>query len=175
MCSTAFREWPPQIGVNWAFWKATWPDSINGMSEPRTIVELDDENTALAYDAMRELRPHLASEQAFVEAVRIQRKEGYRLVASLDASGQVAAVAGFRHITNLYAGPHLYIDDLSTLPSARRQGHAGALLKWVDEEAGRLGCGEVHLDSGTHRHDAHRLYLTFGYVIPALHLSKRLS
>lgn len=144
------------------------------MSEPRTIVELDDENTALAYDTMRELRPHLTSEQAFVDAVRTQRKEGYRLVASLDAAGQVAAVAGFRPITNLYAGPHLYIDDLSTLPSARRQGHAGALLKWVDEEARRLGCGEVHLDSATHRHDAHRLYLMSGYVIPALHFSKRL-
>ncbi|MFI6095658.1 GNAT family N-acetyltransferase [Lentzea sp. NPDC051213] len=139
-----------------------------------TITELDDENTALAYDAVRELRPHLTSEQAFVEAVRTQRKEGYRLVASFDATGRVAAVAGFRHITNLYTGPHLYIDDLSTLPSARQQGHAGALLKWVDEEARRLGCGEVHLDSGTHRHDAHRLYLSSGYVIPAFHFGKRL-
>ena len=137
-----------------------------------TITELNDENTALAYTVMRELRPHLASTDEFVAAVRIQRKEGYRLVASLDASGQVAAVAGFRHMTNLYAGSHLYIDDLTTLSSARRQGHAGALLKWVDEEARRLGCAGVHLDSGTHRHDAHRLYLGSGYVIPAFHFSK---
>lgn len=121
---------------------------------------------------MRELRPHLTSADDFTSAVRIQRKEGYRLVASLDQAGRVAAVAGFRHVTNLYVGPHLYIDDLSTLPSARKQGHAGALLSWVDEEARRLGCAGVHLDSGTHRHDAHRLYLSSGYVIPALHFSK---
>jgi len=139
-----------------------------------TITELNDENTALAYEAMRELRPHLTSEDAFVAAVRTQRKEGYRLVASLDAAGQVAAVAGFRHLTNLYAGSHLYVDDLSTLPSARRQGHASALLSWVDDEARRLCCTGVHLDSGTQRHHAHRLYLGSGYVIPALHFSKAL-
>lgn len=136
------------------------------------IIELDDENTALAFDTMRELRPHLATSEDFVAAVRIQRKEGYRLVASLDAEGRVAAVAGFRPLTNLYAGSHLYIDDLTTLSTARRQGHAGALLRWVDEEARRLGCAGVHLDSGTHRHDAHRLYLGSGYVIPAFHFSK---
>lgn len=139
-----------------------------------TITELNDENTALAHEAMRELRPHLTSAVDFVAAVRIQRKEGYRLVASLDSGGRVAAVAGFRHLTNLYAGSHLYVDDLSTLPSARRQGHASALLNWVDEEARRLGCVAVHLDSGTPRHDAHRLYLGSGYVIPALHFSKAL-
>lgn len=145
---------------------------MRGVTEQHTIIELDDENTALAYDAMRELRPHLTSSEDFVSAVRIQRKEGYRLAASLDPAGGVAAVAGFRHVTNLYVGPHLYIDDLSTLPSARKQGHAGALLSWVDEEARRLGCAGVHLDSGTHRHDAHRLYLSSGYVIPALHFSR---
>ncbi|GAB2813334.1 GNAT family N-acetyltransferase [Lentzea nigeriaca] len=142
------------------------------MTEQHTIIELDDENTGLAYEAMRALRPHLTSEDAFVSAVRIQRKEGYRLIASLDSAGRVAAVAGFRQMTNLYAGSHLYVDDVSTLPSARKQGHAGALLRWVDEEARRLGCAGVHLDSGTHRHDAHRLYLGSGYVIPALHFSK---
>src|SRR5687768_974742 len=132
---------------NWASRKATSPWTISRV----TISELNDENTARAYDAMRALRPHLTSEEDFVSAVRIQRKEGYRLVASFDADGRVAAVAGFRHLTNLYAGSHLYIDDLSTLPSARRQGHAGALLSWVDEEARRLGCAGVHLDSGTPR------------------------
>jgi GNAT superfamily N-acetyltransferase len=141
------------------------------MTTPR-VAELDDENTAQAFEAMRELRPHLSSADEFVAAVRVQRKEGYRLVASFDSDGRVVAVAGFRPMTNLYAGSHLYIDDLSTLPSARRQGHASALLTWVDEEARRLGCGQVHLDSATHRHDAHRRYLSHGYVIPAFHFSK---
>ncbi|MDX8049838.1 GNAT family N-acetyltransferase [Lentzea sp. BCCO 10_0798] len=139
------------------------------------IAELDGADTALAFDAMRELRPHLTDVDEFVELVRAQRREGYRIAASFDADGRVVAVAGFRHMTNLYAGPHLYIDDLSTLPYARRQGHGAALLRWVDEEARRLGCAGVHLDSGTPRHDAHRLYLASGFVIPAFHFAKSLS
>jgi GNAT superfamily N-acetyltransferase len=139
-----------------------------------TIAELDGSETALAFDAMRELRPHLTDADEFVELVRAQRREGYRIAASFDADGRVVAVAGFRHMTNLYAGSHLYIDDLSTLPSARGQGHASALLRWVDEEARRLGCAGVHLDSGTPRHDAHRLYLASGFVIPAFHFAKSL-
>ncbi|ANZ43342.1 GNAT family N-acetyltransferase [Lentzea guizhouensis] len=143
------------------------------MTTPHTVAELDDENTALAFEAMRELRQHLTSADEFVAAVRVQRKEGYRLVASFDADGRVVAVAGFRPMTNLYVGFHLYIDDLSTLPSARRQGHGGALLRWVDDEARRLGCEQVHLDSGTHRHEAHSRYFSAGYVIPAFHFSKK--
>ncbi|MFD5826346.1 GNAT family N-acetyltransferase [Lentzea sp. NPDC060358] len=142
------------------------------MTQNSTVAELSGEDTALAFDALRALRPHLTSVEEFVELVRAQRREGYRIVASFDRAGRVAAVAGFRHTTNLHAGPHLYVDDLSTLPPARGQGHASALLRWVDEEARRLGCAGVHLDSGTQRHDAHRLYHRCGYAIPAFHFSK---
>ncbi|MET9230380.1 GNAT family N-acetyltransferase [Lentzea sp. NPDC003310] len=139
-----------------------------------TITELTGADTAQAFDVMRELRPRLTDADEFVELVRGQRREGYRLVVSLDDDGRAVACAGFRHMTNLYAGSHLYIDDLSTLPSARGRGHASALLRWVDDEARRLGCVGVHLDSGTPRHDAHRLYLASGFVIPAFHFAKSL-
>jgi hypothetical protein len=91
------HEWTVEIRPNWAFWEATSARTITGVTEQHTITELHDENTALAYDAMRELRPHLTSAEDFTSAVRIQRKEGYRLAASLDPAGRVAAVAGFRH------------------------------------------------------------------------------
>ncbi|WP_394619856.1 GNAT family N-acetyltransferase [Lentzea sp. JNUCC 0626] len=143
-------------------------------STTHAIAELDAGETAQAFEVMRELRPHLTDADEFVELVRAQRREGYRLVVSYDESGRVVSLAGFRHLTSLYAGSHLYIDDLSTLPSARGKGHAGALLRWVDDEARRLGCVGVHLDSGTARHDAHRLYLASGFVIPAFHFAKSL-
>jgi GNAT superfamily N-acetyltransferase len=136
------------------------------------VAELGDEQTEQAYPAMKELRPHLADVTEFVERVRRQRAEGYRLVGSFDADGSVVAVAGFRYGENLVSGRYIYVDDLVALPTARRQGHAGALLRWLDEEARRLDCAEIHLDSGTHRHDAHRRYLTSGYNIPALHFAK---
>jgi len=50
---------------------------------PDGIRELEPEETALAFEAMLELRPGMGSEAAFVERVnQVQRPEGYRLVAS---------------------------------------------------------------------------------------------
>lgn len=124
---------------------------------------------------MRELRTGLASEQAFVARVdQVQRPAGYRLIGCVtDDDGPAVAVAGFRLGDNLAWGRHLYIDDLSTLPAARGHGHAGRLLEWLRQEAIRLGCGQIHLDSGVgaNRQAAHRLYLNAGYRISSHHFS----
>jgi GNAT superfamily N-acetyltransferase len=140
-----------------------------GVIELRQVAELDDDSSHLAFPAMKELRAHLTDVAEFVERVCLLRVEGYRLVGAFDDSGSVVAVAGFRCGQNLALGRHLYVDDLSTVPTARRQGHASALLRWLDDEARRLGCVYVHLDSATHRHDAHRRYLSSGYTIEAFH------
>jgi GNAT superfamily N-acetyltransferase len=139
------------------------------------IRELDDTTAELGFPAMKELRPHLVDVADFVERIREQRAEGYRLIGSTDEDGTVVAVAGFRLGHCLAMGRNIYVDDLATLPAARRKGHAKALLSWIDEQAQRLGCELVHLDSNAHRHDAHRRYLTHGYDITAFHFVKRLS
>jgi GNAT superfamily N-acetyltransferase len=144
------------------------------MTETLRVAELGDDRTEFAYLAMKELRPRLADAAEFVERVRLQRAEGYRLVGSFDVDGSVVAVAGFRCGENLALGRHLYVDDLCTVPTARRRGHPTALLRWLDEEARRLGCDHIHLDSATHRHDAHRRYLSSGYLIEAFHFTKQI-
>lgn len=140
------------------------------------IVELLPPHTARAFEAMRELRPGLASEHEFVRQVdERQRPAGYRLIGSVpDDTAAAVGVAGFRVGNNLAWGHHLYIDDLSTLPTARQQGHARALLAWLHVEAARLGCVQVHLDSGvgTNRVSAHRLYFNSGYRISSHHFSR---
>lgn len=85
------------------------------------------------------------------------------------------AVAGFRVSENLGWGRHVYVDDLSTLPDARKQGHARQLLEWVHAEAARLGVGQVHLDSGVgpERAAAHGLYFTSGYRISCYHFHRQ--
>ena len=122
---------------------------------------------------MRPLRPRLAGRDAFVARVdEVQRPEGYRLVAAFEEADEAVAVAGFRLLHNLAWGTRaLYVDDLSTHPDARRRGHAGALLGWLRAEARRLGCDELHLDSGVgpERLDAHRLYFNGGMRIASYH------
>jgi GNAT superfamily N-acetyltransferase len=127
---------------------------------------------------MRELRPQFTDEEAFVHRVDdVQREEGYRLVGAFEEGHtDAAAVAGFRVGHMLAWGRFLYVDDLSTLPAARRRGHGRALLEWLAEEGRRLGCDQLHLDSGVgpDRFDAHRLYLNVGLGITSHHFARRL-
>lgn len=140
------------------------------------IRELRPEETHLAYPAALELRPHLSSLEAFVKQVnQEQRPEGYRLVGSFEEGIEdAAAIAGFRAGHMLSRGHYLYVDDLSTRAAFRRRGHAASLMQWLVGEACRLGCARLHLDSGVHRHDAHRLYLNQRMDITAYHFYKDL-
>ncbi|HWM64091.1 MAG TPA: GNAT family N-acetyltransferase [Solirubrobacterales bacterium] len=140
------------------------------------IRELLHPETRLGFGAMRALRTALADEDAFVQLVdEEQRPEGYRLVGVFEEGvPEAVAVAGFRAIHTLAWGHCLYVDDLSTLPTARRRGYGRDLLEWLLEEAKRLGCDQLHLDSGVgiDRADAHRLYLNAGLVIAAHHFAR---
>jgi GNAT superfamily N-acetyltransferase len=141
--------------------------------------EIVPPHTALAFPALQALRPHFADEAAFVERVDdVQRAEGYRLVGVFeDEPAHALAVAGFRVGHMLAWGRFLYVDDLSTLPDARRRGHGRQLLEWLAEEASRLGCEQLHLDSGVgpDRTDAHRLYFKTGLEITSHHFARRLQ
>jgi GNAT superfamily N-acetyltransferase len=136
------------------------------------IREIQPGEGALVAEVLHELRQHRHVEEipALVDA---QRAEGYRVVGSF-VDDTAVAVAGFRLSTNLALGRAIYIDDLVTLPRARGAGHARALLDWVAAEAVRLGCAYVHLDSATHRHPAHRLYLGASYDITSFHFVRSL-
>jgi len=123
---------------------------------------------------MRALRGHVEDQAEFVRRVNEeQRPEGYRLVGAFEG-GRCTAVAGFRELHTLAWGHVVYVDDLSTLPAARRRGQARALLEWAAAEAVRLGCQALHLDSGVeaNRLDAHRLYLNTGMRITSFHFAK---
>jgi GNAT superfamily N-acetyltransferase len=140
------------------------------------VRELLPPDTGLAFEAMRALRTHHADREAWVARVdELQRPEGYRLAAVFDGGVEAVAVAGFRPGHNLAWGRFIYIDDLSTLPAARGRGHGAALLDWIFEEGQRLGCDELHLDSGAipERWAAHRLYHRTGMNISAHHFVRQ--
>jgi GNAT superfamily N-acetyltransferase len=147
-----------------------------GAYDAPVIRELLPPNTGLGFDAMKALRTDLAEERSFVRRVDdLQRPEGYRLIGAFEqGTPDAIAVAGFRTGHSLAWGHYLYVDDLSTLPQARRRGHGRSLLGWMIDEGERLGCEQLHLDSGVglDRADAHRLYLNAGLVIASHHFAR---
>jgi GNAT superfamily N-acetyltransferase len=134
------------------------------------VRELFAGETMAAAEALLCLREDAGPAERLVARIdELQRPEGYRLVASFDETGQAVAAGGFRVGHNLAWGRFVYVDDLVTLPEARGRGNATALLRWILDEAVRLDCVQVHLDSGTERHAAHSLYLRVGMHISSHH------
>lgn len=140
------------------------------------IEQLDVDNDralTVCFSVFKFLRPHL-DEDGFIERVREQAREGYR-VAYIERNGEIIAAAGYRVITFLAWGKVLYIDDLITHPEQKRSGLGSALLDWLLAQGKRLGCNEAHLDTGHQRHDAHRLYLNKGFLLSCHHMSVKLE
>src|ERR1700687_4009587 len=79
------------------------------------------------HPVMRELRPHFAKPQKFIERVQRQQRDGY-LLAFLEAQGEVRAVAGYRFLESLFSGRFIYVDDLVTRDGDRPHGFGGKLF-----------------------------------------------
>ena len=136
--------------------------------EIRTVNSVEEIQSC--YQVLKQLRPHLTSEGAFVEQIQRQLAQGYKLVVCLKGE-QVKACIGFRFLEFLAWGKVLYVDDLITDSEARKNGCGTKLLKWVIGLAKRENCDQVHLDSGPQRHEAHRLYLNHGFKIIGYHFA----
>ncbi|MBI3571660.1 MAG: GNAT family N-acetyltransferase [Gammaproteobacteria bacterium] len=125
------------------------------------------------YPVMVQLRPHL-SEPQFLEQVRHQMNDNYRLVY-LEDDSVICSLAGFRVTEMLAFGKMLYVDDLITVDNARSKGYGGKLFGWLVGHAKSNGCKELQLDSGVHRFAAHRFYLTKRMEISSHHFSLKLD
>ena len=140
------------------------------------VREIPEGETTVAAEALLELRGHHGTVEALAARIDAQRPDGYRVAASLE-DGVAAAVAGFRIAENAAWGRFLYVDDLVTRADMRGRGHADAVMAWVEAEAERQGCDELHLDSGVgpEREDAHRFYFRHGMRITSYHFARRLG
>ena len=117
---------------------------------------------------LQELRPHCKSKEALTDQIERQIKEGYTLFYLLDGE-EVASCIGFRIFETLAWGKILYIDDLITREKSRKKGFGRELLTHAIEYGRLENCDQIHLDSGHHRFDAHRLYLNSGFKITCHH------
>ena len=125
------------------------------------------------FAVMAQLRPHLVREK-FVQRVRRQQEQGFRL-AFVEDSGAVVAVAGFRLMEMLSGGRTLYVDDLITDEARRSRGHGKELLRWLQRYAREAGCETFSLDSGTHRQEAHAFYFREGMRVTGFHFATKMA
>lgn len=133
------------------------------------FIATTDAEIEACFPAFKELRPHLVKEE-FLSQVRRQQLQGYQMLA-LRHEGIVKSASGFRHAEFLAWGKIIYIDDLTTLSSARGNGFAENLLDWIIDYAKSSGCIGVHLDTGYARHNAHRLYLLKKFQLSSHHMA----
>ena len=131
-----------------------------------------DEDIARCFDTIAELRPHVNRED-FLPLVRQLQSDRYRM-AFLEASGRVVVVAGYRIVTNLHMGRHLYVEDLVTSGNVRSEGLGTQMIRWLRDQAIAAGCAYLDLDSGTQRGAAHRFYFRHGFTIASYHFSEKL-
>jgi GNAT superfamily N-acetyltransferase len=127
-----------------------------------------DEQILAAHEVMHQLRPKISRDDFLATIKRMQETDGYQLAAVFD-EGAVRAVAGYRVIEMLWCGKILYVDDLNTDERHRSKGYGKVLLDWLKNEASAQGCGQLHLDSGVQREQAHRFYFREGMTITAYH------
>jgi GNAT superfamily N-acetyltransferase len=135
------------------------------------LAETNDE-IARCFPVMSHLRPQLLQAE-FVDRVRAQQAEGYKL-AFLEDDGAVVAVAGFRVMEMLATGRTLYVDDLVTDETKRSLGFGKAMLDWLQEFARHAGCETFSLDSGTHRQEAHAFYFRERMRVTSFHFARKL-
>jgi len=138
------------------------------------ILEVEPAQVASTWPVMHQLRPHLDLDQYLAAVARMRATDGFRLLAA-SVDGKVGAVAGFRTMEMLYCGRILSVDDLVTDESMRSKGLGKALLDWLTAEARSLGCGQIHLDSGLHRLDAHRFYERESFKKTAFHFAAKVD
>lgn len=132
-----------------------------------------DQEIESCFDVMSELRTHLQKSE-FLATVRHMETEGYKL-AYIEDQGKVVATAGYRICTNLSIGKNLYVDDLVTSEKVRSKGYGEQMVKWLRNEAKMTGCDFYHLDSGTHRGEAHKFYFRQGFTIVSYHFIELFS
>lgn len=123
---------------------------------------------------MRELRPHLAHDDAFAERLARMHQQNYRLLAVM-RDGEALALAGYRYQENLIYGRFLYVDDLVVAPSARGSRWGARLIAELDHLARGADCDKLVLDTGLGNALAQRFYFRQGLLTSAIRFSKSLK
>jgi GNAT superfamily N-acetyltransferase len=106
-----------------------------------------DAEIEAAFGLMAQLRDRIRSE-TFLEEVRLQETDGYRLIGGFDEE-KLVALAGVRRSHTLARGLHAFVDDLVTEEGEQGNGYGTQLLRWIARHALEQGLPRLYLDART--------------------------
>ncbi|MFZ6678369.1 GNAT family N-acetyltransferase [Undibacterium sp. Tian12W] len=126
------------------------------------------------FELMRQLRPQLGDLDSFTQQIDRQSQQGYRL-SGLWQDEKLAGLIGFRESENMLYGRHLYVDDLVVAVSLRNSGLGADLLNKVRDEAKRLDCTFIVLDTSLQKPMAQRFYYREGLLATGMRFVQKLG
>jgi ribosomal protein S18 acetylase RimI-like enzyme len=132
------------------------------------------QDIAASFAVMRELRPHIEDADDYRERVQRQQRDGYRLLG-VWLDGEIAGLAGYRHLENLIYGRFTYIDDLIVRKSNQRSNFGARLIDQVRDIARADGRAVLVLDTGLGNALAQRFYFRNGLLARGLHFGQVLE
>lgn len=135
-------------------------------------IETDAELLA-SFPVMQELRPHLTDSTAYVEQIKRQYTQGYRLLAAW-RNGAIVGLAGYRQVESTIYSRFVYVDDLVVTSQLHRSGIGELLLQSARQQAALLGCKNFVLDTGLHMALAQRFYFRQGLLARGMHFVEAL-
>lgn len=128
------------------------------------------EDLKAAFPLMKQLREHL-NETQFVDLVQsAMRDSRYQLLAFFpdNGSGPCQGLMGYRILTDLVHGRHLYIDDLVVDEKSRSHGLGAKILAKAKEIARAENCKRLRLCTGADNDRGKNFYERNGWKLRAV-------
>ncbi|RQO33482.1 GNAT family N-acetyltransferase [Herminiimonas sp. KBW02] len=132
-----------------------------------------DADLAASFAVMQELRPHLTDSAAYVEQIKRQYAQGYRLLAAW-REGRIVGLTGYRLQESTIYSRFAYVDDLVVTSTLHRSGIGELLLQSARQQAAMSGCKNFVLDTGLHMALAQRFYFRQGLLARGMHFVEAL-
>jgi GNAT superfamily N-acetyltransferase len=133
----------------------------------------NDVDLAASFPVMQELRPQLTDSASYVEQIKRQYAQGYRLLAAW-RKGSIVGLAGYRSLESTIYSRFVYVDDLVVTSTLHRSGIGELLLQSARQQAALLGCKNFVLDTGLHMALAQRFYFRQGLLARGMHFVEAL-
>ena len=103
----------------------------------------------------------------------IHNETNYNLLIA-EIENEIIGMAAYHYATMLYSGKYAQVTSLYVKTTARNQGVAHMLLKYIENSAKNAKCSNIVLDSFVTNKNSHQIYFREGYEIKTYHFMKKL-